>query len=107
MKDGIFYVVFRNSGHGFGEGTVVINNNKVNGGDSNHTYSGHIKDNLVKLNVHKHRKSALSIFDQESNYRINLTFQESGFGLSLKGHVENNQDITIEADAKFIGELAI
>lgn len=34
MKDGIFYVVFRNSGHGFGEGTVVINNNKINGGDS-------------------------------------------------------------------------
>lgn len=33
MKDGIYFVVFRSNQRDFGNGTVVVKNNAVNGGD--------------------------------------------------------------------------
>ncbi len=38
MKDGIYFVVFRSNQRDFGNGTVVVKNNAVNGGDFGFTY---------------------------------------------------------------------
>ena len=107
MKDGIFYVVFRSSFQEFGEGTVVVKGHKINGGDSTHTYRGEIYGNTVELYIEKHKPAGRSIFKQDADYKLKMILNESGYGFSLQGHVEGNEEMKIEADAKFIGDLTV
>ncbi|EFO1861873.1 hypothetical protein DUZ28_23195 [Escherichia coli] len=51
MKDGIYFVVFRSNQRDFGNGTVVVKNNAVNGGDFGFTYQGKIDGSQLILRV--------------------------------------------------------
>ena len=44
MRDGIYFVVFRSGQNDVGNGTVVVKDNKVNGGDFGFSYQGVVQD---------------------------------------------------------------
>ncbi|MCV5343099.1 negative regulator GrlR, partial [Escherichia coli] len=43
MKNGIYFVTFSSNNHDVGQGTVVVKDNAINGGDFGFTYQGHIQ----------------------------------------------------------------
>ncbi|WP_228711922.1 GrlR family regulatory protein [Acinetobacter sp. FDAARGOS_541] len=51
MRDGIYFVKFKSTIQDFGEGTVVVKDGVVNGGDYGFTYRGRVENNLLKLNA--------------------------------------------------------
>ena len=62
MKDGIYFVVFRSNQRDFGNGTVVVKNNAVNGGDFGFTYQGKIDGSQLILRVSQHDLNVTSVF---------------------------------------------
>ena len=61
MKDGIYFVVFRSNQRDFGNGTVVVKNNAVNGGDFGFTYQGKIDGSQLILRVSQHDLNVTSV----------------------------------------------
>ncbi|MDN8598637.1 negative regulator GrlR [Citrobacter sp. S2-9] len=105
MKDGIYFVVFRSNQRDFGNGTVVVKDNAVNGGDFGFTYRGKIEGGMLTLRVNQHDPSASSVFPGVKNFELSLSLQESGRGYQLNGSVVGMPQMKISIDAKFIGEL--
>lgn len=105
MKDGIYFVVFRSNQQDFGNGTVVVKNGTVNGGDYGFTYQGKIEGNQIVLRVFQHDLSATSVFPGVHNFELSLSLQESGRDYQLNGNVVGMPEMKISIGAKFIGDL--
>ncbi|KFK98119.1 GrlR family regulatory protein [Serratia sp. Ag1] len=105
MKNGIYFVVFRSNSQDFGNGTVVVRDNKINGGDFGFAYKGAVSDSNVTLYVSQHDKSVTSVFGGLSAFNLNLVITEFGNNYELKGSVEGMPYSTIQIQAKFIGDI--
>lgn len=105
MKDGIYYVVFRSNNQDFGNGTVVVKDDVINGGDFGFTYKGGTAGDKVMLNVIQHDRAASSVFGDLTNFNLNLTINEVTSGYQLHGGVEGMPSAIIQINAKFIGDL--
>lgn len=104
MKDGIYFVKFSSS-NDFGDGVVVVQNGVVNGGDYGFTYKGKIQNGEVTLTASQHDKSVVSVFGNINEYQIDLKATESNGGYSLVGTSPLAPGVSINAKAKFIGDL--
>ncbi|HHR6129249.1 TPA: GrlR family regulatory protein [Providencia alcalifaciens] len=105
MKDGIYFVRFRSNSQDFGNGTVIVKDNIVNGGDFAYLYRGKVNGIQTTLTIERHDKSATSVFGDIDKFNLILNIAESGRDYVLAGHVEGIQQMKITINAKFIGEV--
>ncbi|QCJ70459.1 negative regulator GrlR [Moellerella wisconsensis] len=105
MKDGIYYVTFRSNMQDFGNGTVVVRNHEVNGGDFVYSYKGRVLANDVILQLEQHDKSVTSVFGDVGNFTLGLFTLTTPTGYILRGGVQGMPETMIEVEAKFIGDL--
>ncbi|HBD3519752.1 TPA: negative regulator GrlR [Escherichia coli] len=105
MKDGIYFVVFRSGHNDVGNGTVVVKDNAVNGGDFGFTYQGRVQDGVLKLHVSRHNPSAQNVIAGLNDYVIDLSVRDIGDGYYLEGGIAGVPGATLSVQAKFIGNL--
>ena len=107
MKDGICFVKFKSNIQDFGEGTVIVKNGVVNGGDYGFSYQGKVDNNQLKLSAKQHDKSVESVFGNITSYEIDLNINPSNNGYELIGKTDLAPGVVIQAQAKFIGDLLV
>ena len=105
MKDGIYYVVFSSNQNDVGNGTVVVKDHSVNGGDYGFCYQGVIKGDTLALHVFQHDPQVRNVFQGVNEYTLNLTILESNIGYDLKGTVDGMPGSHLTVRAKRIGDL--
>lgn len=106
MKDGIYLVTFRSNMQGAGEGTVVVKNNIINGGDIACVYTGRINGDVVTLRVDAHDKARTSVFGAVNSFSLILKVApEISDGYYLSGYMDGAPQTNIIIQAKRIGEL--
>lgn len=107
MKDGIYFVKFKSNIQDFGEGTVIVKNGVVNGGDYGFSYQGKVDNNQLKLSAKQHDKNVESVFGNITSYEIDLKINPSNNGYELIGKTDLAPGVVIQAHAKFIGDLLV
>ncbi|ECY3258057.1 negative regulator GrlR [Salmonella enterica subsp. enterica serovar Alachua] len=105
MKNGIYFVVFSSNENDFGNGTVVVQNGVVNGGDFGFTYQGKVDGDHLNLHVYQHDPRVTAVFHGVSDFNLALTVHEQPQGYTLSGSVVGMPSTQIAIRAKFIGEL--
>ncbi|PTA91297.1 negative regulator GrlR [Kosakonia sp. H7A] len=105
MNNGIYYVVFSSNQNDVGQGTVVVKDNSVNGGDFGFTYQGHVNGNRLDLHVFQHNPQAVNVFQGVNDYTIELSVQQNANGYALEGAVRGIPQAHLRVQAKFIGDL--
>ncbi|MHA6675057.1 GrlR family regulatory protein [Enterobacter cloacae] len=105
MKDGIYFVVFRSGQNDVGNGTVVVRDNTVNGGDFGFTYQGRIQDGRLNLHVSRHNQAAQNVIAGLNDYVMELSVRDIGDGYYLEGSIAGVPGASLAVQAKFIGKL--
>ena len=105
MKDGIYFVVFRSGQNDVGNGTVVVRDNAVNGGDFGFTYQGRIQDGRLNLHVSRHNQAAQNVLAGLNDYVMELSVRDIGDGYYLEGSIAGVPGASLAVQAKFIGKL--
>ena len=105
MKDGIYFVKFKSNIQDFGNGTVVVKDGVINGGDYGFTYQGKVDDNCLRLSIKQHDKNVVSVFGNITNYEVALDINSVGNGYELVGKTDLAPEVIIQVQAKLIGEL--
>ncbi|MFU9819489.1 GrlR family regulatory protein [Acinetobacter radioresistens] len=107
MKDGIYYVKFKSNIQDFGDGTVIVQNKIINGGDYGFSYKGKIVGDEVKLDIQQHDQSVSSVMGEASKHDLYLKVQETANGYNLVGGSNFAPGVKIIVEAKFIGDLLV
>ncbi|HFX6758036.1 GrlR family regulatory protein [Klebsiella variicola] len=105
MKNGIYFVTFSSNNRDVGQGTVVVKDNSINGGDFGFTYQGHIQDDRLDLHVSQHNPQAVNVIQGVNNYTMEMSILERPGGYYLSGAVKGIPQARLNVSAKFIGEL--
>lgn len=105
MKDGIYFVVFRSGQNEVGNGTVVVKDDTVNGGDYGFTYQGRIHRDALNLHVSRHNPGAQNVIPGLNEYTMDLSIRDIGNGYHLEGNVAGVPGASLVVQAKFIGDL--
>ncbi|MDD9245250.1 GrlR family regulatory protein [Enterobacter soli] len=105
MKDGIYFVVFRSGQNDVGNGTVVVKDNAVNGGDFGFTYQGHVQDGRLNLHVSRHNQAAQNVIAGLNDYVMELSVRDIGDGYYLEGSIAGVPGASLAVQAKLIGKL--
>lgn len=105
MKDGIYFVMFRSGQNDVGNGTVVVKDNAVNGGDFGFTYQGRIQDGKLNLHVSRHNPSAQNVIAGLNDYVMDLSVRDIGDGYYLEGSIAGVPGANLAVQAKRIGNL--
>lgn len=103
MRDGVYYVIFSRHYQIFGQGTIVVINNVINGGDLGFMYQGVVQGNDLALQVYQHDYKVPSIFRGVPEFRFNLTIDNAPYGYDMEGNVEGIASSPISIKAKYIG----
>lgn len=105
MKNGIYFVTFSSNNNDVGQGTVVVKDNAINGGDFGFTYQGHIKGDKLDLHVSQHNPQAVNVIQGVNNYTMEMSIIEKQGGYVLSGAIKGIPQAKLSVSAKFIGEL--
>lgn len=105
MKDGIYFVVFRSGQNEAGNGTVVVRDNAVNGGDFGFTYQGRVQDGRLNLHVSRHNQAAQNVIPGLNDYVMEMSVRDIGDGYYLEGSIAGVPGANLAVQAKFIGNL--
>ncbi|EFE51262.1 hypothetical protein PROVRETT_10087 [Providencia rettgeri DSM 1131] len=105
MKDGIYFVTFKSNLHEYGEATIVVRDGVVNGGNYVCSYCGKVVNNVLSLSVKKYNQDTRHVFGDEEQYRLLFVIKEDGENYFLLGEMLDNPDKSMEAKAKFIGDI--
>ena len=105
MKNGIYYVVFSSNQQDFGNGTVVVKDGVVNGGDFGFTYQGKVEGSNLNLHVFQHDPNVTAVFQGVKKFNLALSVNEIAGGYHLNGSVVGMPAAQITIRAKFIGDL--
>lgn len=105
MKNGIYFVTFSSNNHDVGQGTVVVKDNAINGGDFGFTYQGHIQVDKLDLHVSQHNPQAVNVIQGVNNYTMEMSIEEKQGGYVLSGSVRGIPQARLTVKAKFIGDL--
>lgn len=106
MKNGIYSLIFKSEGKDFGNGILVVADERALGGDLIYVYKGEVEGNTLVLELTQHNQHAHSIFGNLNALKVNLNLYSESNGYILKGNVENLQTVPLIVDAKFIGDLS-
>ncbi|HEJ7999422.1 TPA: negative regulator GrlR [Serratia liquefaciens] len=105
MKNGIYFIIFSSNNNDVGQGTVVVKDNDVNGGDFGFTYQGHIQGNKLDLQVSQHNPQAVNVIQGVKNYTMEMVIEDAPGGYVLSGAVKGMPQAQLKVAAKFIGDL--
>jgi len=105
MKDGIYFVAFSSNNNAAGQGTVVVKDDTVNGGDFGFTYKGQVNGDRLDLHVSQHNHQAVNVLGV-NNYTMELGIRESHGGFVLEGSIKGIPQAQLHVQATFIGDLA-
>lgn len=105
MKDGIYFVVFRSGQNEVGNGTVVVKDSGVNGGDYGFTYQGRVQDGRLNLHVSRHNQAARNVIAGLNDYVMEMSVRDIGDGYYLEGSIAGVPGANLAVQAKFIGNL--
>ncbi|MBW7984160.1 GrlR family regulatory protein [Enterobacillus tribolii] len=105
MKNGIYYVTFSRHYQIFGEGTVVVMDNVVNGGDVGFMYQGQIHEQSLVLHVYQHDYRVPSLFKGILAFKFILTISDAPYGYTLEGNVDGIDSKPVSLKAKYIGAI--
>lgn len=105
MKDGIYFVVFKSGQNEVGNGTVVVKNDAVNGGDFGFTYRGNVDNGRLNLHVSQHDPRAQNVIPGLNEYSMDLDVREIAGGYNLHGNIAGVPNASLAVHAKFIGDL--
>lgn len=105
MKDGIYFVVFRSGQNEVGNGTVVVRDNAVNGGDFGFTYQGRVEEGRLNLHVSRHNQAAQNVIPGLNDYVMEMSVRDIGDGYYLEGSIAGVPGANLAVQAKFIGNL--
>ena len=105
MKDGIYFVVFRSGQNEVGNGTVVVRDSAVNGGDFGFTYQGRVEEGRLNLHVSRHNQAAQNVIPGLNDYVMEMSVRDIGDGYYLEGSIAGVPGANLAVQAKFIGNL--
>lgn len=105
MKNGIYFVTFSSNDHDAGQGTVVVKENAINGGDFGFIYQGHIQGDTLDLHVSQHNPQAVNVIQSVNDYTMEMSIVEVQGGYLLSGAVKGIPQARLTVKAKFIGDL--
>ncbi|EAO0388220.1 TPA: GrlR family regulatory protein [Salmonella enterica subsp. enterica serovar Newport] len=106
MKDGIYTVAFESSQQSVGEGTVVVQNGWIHGGDIAFTIRGAVKRPVMELEIHHYNREIPSVLGMEEDYWLEVSYCEVGDGhYDFSGHVKGHPDRTLKAYARLLTTL--
>lgn len=105
MKDGIYFVVFKSGQNDVGNGTVVVRDSSVNGGDFGFTYQGKVQNGHLNLHVFQHDPLAKNVIPGLKEYTMDLTVKDIDDGYYLEGSIAGVPNANLAVQAKFIGNL--
>lgn len=105
MNDGIYFVVFISGQNDVGNGTVVVKDNAVNGGDCGFTYQGRVQDGKLNLHVSRHNQAAQNVIAGLNDYVMELSVKDIPDGYYLEGSIAGEPGASLAVQARFIGNL--
>ncbi|MMZ41460.1 hypothetical protein D3C81_118130 [compost metagenome] len=105
MKNGIYFITFSSNNNDVGQGTVVVKDDAINGGDFGFTYQGHIEGNKLDLHVSQHNPQAVNVIQGVKNYTMEMVIEDAHGGYVLSGAVRGMPQAQLKVAAKFIGDL--
>ncbi len=105
MNNGIYFLSFKSQDKDFGTGLLIVDNDKIYGGDSFYSYKGTLESNILIINLFKHTATSHLFFGSHDKIKLNLICHSELGGYLLTGNVENLQTVQLVVHAKFIGQL--
>lgn len=106
MKEGIYTVVFESSQQSVGEGVVVVNNDRLHGGDIAFTIRGVMKRSVMELEVHYYNREIPSVLGMLEDYWLEMSYCGAGEGYyDFTGHVKGYPEKQLKAHAVFLTPL--
>ena len=106
MTPGIYLVTFLTSAKAIGWGLVVVDREKIHGGDHSYLYRGTYRasGNAVSadLFVSHYQGELNSVLGPLNTFQLNLSGTHSEKGFALSGHVEGQPQmaITVQGEKK-------
>ncbi|EAO0751925.1 GrlR family regulatory protein [Salmonella enterica] len=106
MKEGIYTVVFESSLQAVGEGTVVVSDGKIHGGDIAFTCRGRVTLPVMELEVRHYNAEIPSALGMDGDYVLEMRYRETGGDeYHFTGHVKGEPGRRLSARARWLSPL--
>lgn len=109
MISGIYFVEFRANNNDTGQGLVVIDNGKINGGDHSYLYRGRLdiygEELKAAISVSHYRGELDSVMGALKNYTLNLSGKLIGDNFDVSGGIPNIPNVSIRILGKKVSDL--
>lgn len=100
MFDGLWTVEFISAINRYGAGVLVVNGNRLLGGDDGYYYSGTwiINGNTLNatITVLKHNPNSVSVFGNIDHFQLNLAGEITEYQFNATGTIANNPQAQIQ-----------
>ncbi len=99
MFDGLWTVEFRSTNNDYGRGVVVINQNRILGGDDGYYYTGtcDINNNTIQgsINIIRYDVNSISVFGNIDHFELNIEGDINENQFTLVGNIDEIPDVQI------------
>lgn len=99
MFDGLWIIKFLSVNDLYGSGVLIINENRLLGGDDSYYYSGSCQINQKKIDgkVHviKYDPNGISVFGEIDHFEITFSGNIDDNNLDVSGNITNSPESTI------------
>jgi len=99
MFDGLWTVEFISTINRYGRGVLIVNDNRLLGGDDGYYYSGtwNVTDNNIEahINVIKYDDNSVSVFGNINQFQLNLNGEIDEYQFNAVGTIVNNPQAQI------------
>ncbi|MBU4388723.1 MAG: hypothetical protein KKB23_04205 [Proteobacteria bacterium] len=100
MFDGLWTVEFISTINQYGSGVLIVNGDKLLGGDDGYYYSGTwtIRGNTIEatIAVLKHNPNSISVFGNIDHFQLNLIGEIDEYQFNATGTIVNNPQAQIK-----------
>lgn len=100
MFDGLWTVEFSSTINRYGTGILIVNGNRLLGGDDGYYYSGTCKvtgNNIqATINVTRYNKDSISVFGNIDHYQLTLRGVTDEYRFIITGSIVDKPQIQIE-----------
>ena len=109
--EGVYSAHFLSNANLYGEGIVVVDRGKIQGGDLDHVYIGNYSlannEFSASLDVSNHSGNFSSVLGQLAQYRLTLNGKvKKQQDITCRGKVEGRPDLMIQVNLHKISPLA-
>jgi len=100
MINGLWTVEFISTIKRYGKGVIIINDERILGGDDGYYYSGkgNVTGNKIEaiINCIKYDQNSISIFGNIDHFQLKIQGEIDEYQLKAKGTIINNPQAVIE-----------